>query len=103
MLVVFLEEIVARDGKRIVFVNPMNTSRECAACGVIDGASRDAQVLRLYRLRPRRSCGSERGQSARAARERPDRRACRRTRRRHHRGDQVSRAFAGGTSVSTQP
>lgn len=45
MLVVFLQDIAARDGKRIVFVNPMNTSRECAACGVIDGASRDAQVF----------------------------------------------------------
>lgn len=45
MLVVFLQEIAARDGKRIVFVNPKNTSRECAACGVIDGASREAQVF----------------------------------------------------------
>jgi len=51
MLLVFMREIAARDGKRIVLVNPRNTSRECGACGTIDAASRDRESFRC------RACG----------------------------------------------
>lgn len=45
MLRLFIEEVAAREGRRVILVDPRNTSRECARCHHVDGGSRKGAVF----------------------------------------------------------